>query len=110
MDELLDNGYPLENNNIHSLDSVKKMKREGKTKTKTRVKCCLTYLLLAYTMIVALGFVLLYLVGFFVFGFTGENGDWSCYATQDNDVKLPWNVAATGESAPDSYHDVSANF
>ena len=49
----------------------KPTRTKTKTKTKTLAKCCVTYLILAYTVLVALAFIAFYLVGFFYFGFKG---------------------------------------
>ena len=46
--------------------------------------------------------------GYFYYGFFNE-GDWTCYATQDDDVTVPWDKRTQGD-APDEYHDVNANF
>ena len=49
----------------------KPTRTKTKTKTKTLAKCCVTYLILAYTVLVVLAFIAFYLVGFFYFGFKG---------------------------------------
>ena len=48
------------------------------------------------------------IAGFYYYGFNDE-GDWTCYATQNSDIKIPWENT-NGVDPPDDYHNVNANF
>ena len=62
---------------------------------------------MAYSQLVMLGFMGALITGFAYYGFIGE-GDWDCYATQDDYVLAPFDNALG--SPPDDYHHVNANF
>ena len=68
---------------------------------------CLSYSILIYSHLFVFAFWGSIVVGFYYYGFVQE-GDWTCYATQNGDVLVPWN--STTEEVPDDYHDVNSNF
>ena len=71
-------------------------------------KNALSYCLIAYSQLFLLAFMGALITGFGYYGFIGE-GDWNCYATQNDSETIPWDTT-TGSSPPDDYHHVNANF
>ena len=56
------------------------------------LKNSLSYALMAYTHLVMLGLMGTLITGFAYYGFV-EEGDWNCYATQDDSILVPWDVS-----------------
>ena len=71
------------------------------------LKKSFSYALLAYSQLVLFGLVGVLVTGFAYYGFVGE-GDWKCYATQNDSIREPWDI--TQGPVPDDFHHVNANF
>ena len=71
------------------------------------LKNSVAFAILIYSHLVFMFLMGCLIAGFAYYGFKGE-GDWDCYATQDDNKTVPWDKA-DGE-VPDSYHHVNANF
>ena len=72
------------------------------------MKKSIGFCLSCYGHLVVVVFWSALIAGFFYYGFYDE-GDWTCYATQDKDIRLPWENK-NGVDPPDEYHNVNANF
>ena len=82
-------------------------KKKAKESYKEPLQRCISYTILLYSHLFVAAFWGSIIAGFYYYGFVQE-GNWSCYATQDGDVLVPWN--STTEDVPEEYHDVNSNF
>ena len=73
-----------------------------------KVKTGFAVSLLGCSHLTLIAFWCTLITGFFYYSWIGE-GDWKCYATQDDSVLVPWDTQTQGD-APDGYHNVSKNF
>ena len=73
---------------------------------KKKAKTYCAYAILAYSHLFALAFWGSLVAGFYFYGFSGE-GDWTCYALNDEQL-VPWDASMGDRS--DDYHNVNANF
>ena len=68
----------------------------------------IVFVLSCYAHLFFLAFWGSLITGFFYYGFSGQD-QWTCYATQDDQVKVPWDYNTQGD-VPEDYHNVNSNF